>query len=80
MKQHLGIKNGDPKNDTEINIALEKKFNSWLDNSPIYLILQWFDTIEGVNVSSKLISKRWATEITLLDYMFLEKIGVALPY
>jgi hypothetical protein len=43
-------------------------------------VLQWFDAVEGVKVSSKLISKRWTTEITLRDRMFLEKIGTALPY
>ena len=50
------------------------------NNTPIYLVLQWFDAIEGVNVSSKLLSKRWTTEITLRDKMFLEKLGVTLPF
>jgi len=78
LKKLLGLKNGDPKHDTEKNLSLEKKLKRWLDNSPIYLVLQWFDTIEGVNVSSKLLAKRWTTEITLRDKMFLEKIGVDL--
>jgi transposase len=80
IKKPLGIKNGDPKHDTESNLKLEKRLKIWLDDSPIYLILQWFDTIEGVKVSSKLLSKRWTTEITLRDKMFLEKMGVVLPY
>ena len=80
MKKLLGVKNGNPKHDTQTNLSLEKKLKSWLENSPIYLVLQWFDTVEGVNVSSKLLSKRWTTEITLRDKMFLEKIGVTLPY
>jgi hypothetical protein len=80
MKKSLGVKNGDPKHDTENNLTLEKKLESWLDNTPIYLILQWFDTVEGVKVSSKLLSKRWTTEITLRDRMFLEKMNVTLPY
>jgi transposase len=80
VKKSLGVKNGDPKHDVESNLSLEKKLKSWLDNSPIYLILQWFDTVEGVKVSSKLLSKRWTTEITLRDKMFLEKMGVTLPY
>jgi hypothetical protein len=42
--------------------------------------LQWFDTVDGVKVSSKLISQRWTTEITLRDKLFLDKIGVKLPY
>ena len=43
-------------------------------------VLQWFDTVEGVKVSSKLLSKRWTTEITKRDQMFLDKLGVSLPY
>jgi transposase len=80
IKKLLGIKNGDPKHDTSTNLSLEKKLKNWLDNSPIYIVLQWFDTVEGVKISSKLHSKRWTTEITLRDKMFLEKMGVTLPY
>jgi transposase len=71
MKRTLGVKNGDPKHDSATNLSLEKKLKAWLNNSPIYLVLQWFDTVEGVKVSSKLISKRWTTEITLRDRLFL---------
>ena len=80
MKKLLGVANGDPKHDVAENLLLEKKLKSWLENTPIYLLLQWFDTIEGVKISSKLVSKRWTTEITLRDRMFLEKLGVKLPY
>ena len=80
MKKLLGVKNGDPTHDAAANLSLEKKLKCWLDNSPIYIVLQWFDTVEGVKVSSKLLSKRWTTEITLRDKMFLEKMGVTLPY
>ena len=80
MKKLLGKKNGDRKHDTEANLALEKKLKNWLENSPIYLVLQWFDTVEGVTVSSKILSKRWTTEITKRDKMFLDKLGVSLPY
>ena len=79
MKKLLGVKNGDPEHDMAKNLSLEEKLKGWLDHSPIYLVLQWFDTVEGVKVSSKLMSKRWTTEITLRDKMFLEKMGVALP-
>jgi hypothetical protein len=79
MKKHLGIKNGDPFHDESANLLIEKKLKSWLDNSPIYLVLQWFDTVDCVKISSKLASKRWTTEITLRDRMFLNKMGVTLP-
>ena len=80
MKNTLGIANGDPVHDSAQNLKLEKKLKGWLDNSPLYLVLQWFDTVEGVKVSSKLISKRWTTEITSRDKMFLDKLGVKFPY
>jgi transposase len=79
IKKALGVKNGDTEHDAEVNLKLERKLKYWLDDSPIYLILQWFDTIEGVKVSSKLLSKIWTTEITSRDRMFLEKMGVVLP-
>jgi transposase len=80
MKKALGLKNGNPAHDAAANIKLEKQLKAWLENSPIYIVLQWFDTVEGVKVSSKLTSKRWTTEITSRDKMFLEKLGVTLPY
>jgi len=80
MKSTLGIANGDPEHDKAKNLALEKKLKYWLDDSSIYLVLQWFDTVEGVEVSTKLTRKRWSTEITLRDKMFLEKMGVSMPY
>lgn len=54
----------------------KKKLLSWLNNTPVYLTLQWFDAVEEVKVSAKLISRRWTTEITERDRMFLEKLGV----
>jgi hypothetical protein len=80
MKSILGIKNGEPEHDLAKNIKLEKKLKAWLDNSPIYVVLQWFDTMDRVKVSSKLTSKRWTTEITLRDKMFLDKMGIKLPH
>jgi transposase len=80
MKETLGLKNGDVEHDTAANIKLEKKLKAWLDDSPIYIVLQWFDTVEGVKVSTKLTSKRWTTEITSRDKLFLDKLGVNLPY
>ena len=80
MKDTLGFPNGDPEHDSAANIKLEKKLKAWLDNSPIYLVLQWFDAIEGVNVSTKLAAKRWSTETTAQDKLFLDKLGVKLPY
>ena len=54
----------------------KKKLLSWLKETPVYLSLQWFDVVENVRVSSQLIAKRWTTEITERDRMFLERLGV----
>jgi transposase len=76
MKLSLGIPNGDHDHDLKQNLDLEKKLKSWLDNTPIYLQLQWFDVIEGVEISSALQSKRWTTEMTKRDKMYVEKLGL----
>jgi transposase len=72
----LGIKNGDPLHDASKALELEKKLKYWLQESSINTILQWFDTVESVSVSSKITEKRWATEITKRDKLFLDKLGV----
>jgi len=61
---------------TKQKIKLEKKLKSWLENTPIYLQLQWFDVIEGVNISSKLKSVRWSTEVTTRDMLYLENLSM----
>jgi transposase len=76
MKLTLGVSNGDPLHDTKKVLDLEKKLKYWLEESSIHTVLQWFDTVEGVNVSSKLANKRWTTEITQRDRLFLEKLGI----
>jgi hypothetical protein len=79
MKAALAHKNGDPTHDTVKILKLEKKLKTWLQNTPIYGVLQWFDTIEGVKVSSALMNKRWSTEITERDALFLAQLGVNAP-
>jgi len=37
-------------------------------------------SVESVKMSSKLVSKSWTTEITARDKLFLEKIGVSVPF
>ena len=76
MKLTLGVANGDPLHDTKKVLDLEKKLKHWLEESSIHTVLQWFDTVEGVSVSSKLAKKRWTTEVTQRDKLFLEKLGI----
>ena len=76
LKSELGKPDGIPEHDCATNIAMEEKLKSWLCNTPLYLVLQWFDVIESVSISTQLKNKRWNTETTLRDKMFLEKIGM----
>ena len=54
------------------------KLKSWLENKSIIDILEWFDTIECVDISSPLKKKRWNTELLKTDKMLLQKLGVEL--
>ena len=78
LKAVLGNEIGDAEHDTKNNIANELKLKSWLCNTPLYLQLQWFDTVESVDISAKLKNKRWTTEITSRDALYLEKLGVSI--
>ena len=78
LKLSLGVENGDSKHDTKTVLDNEKKLKTWLCNTPLYLQLQWFDTVESVDVSVKLKNKRWTSEITFRDALYLEKLGVSI--
>ena len=78
LKETLGVETGDPKHDKKENIKNELSLKSWIKNTPLYLQLQWFDAVENVNVSVKLKNRRWTTEITKRDALYLEKLGVVL--
>ena len=76
MKETLGETTGDPAHDIKAILQLEKKLKAWLNNTPVYLVLQWFDVVDSVKISSTLRSKRWTTEITQRDSLFLNKLGL----
>ena len=76
VKESLASEIANPENETTQSVKLKKKLLSWLKNTSVYLTLQWFDAVEEVRVSAKLRSKRWTTEITERDRLFLEKLGV----
>ena len=66
-------------NSGELNstdLKTTKKLNSWVNNTPLYLQLQWFDAVESVEISSKLRNRRWNTEVTACDALYLQKIGL----
>ena len=76
LKQNLASEIAYPGNDTAELQKNRKKLLAWLKNTPVYLILQWFDAVEEVKVSAKLLSKLWTTEIKASDRLILEKLGV----
>ena len=76
MKREIGSDLSTPDQCTAESLKRSKKLLTWLKNTPVYLTLQWFDVVEEVKVSTKLLSKRWSTEITDRDRLFLEKLGV----
>ena len=76
MKSSLGMRGGDTT--TQHELEVEDKLKSWMNNTPVYLQLQWFDTVEEVKISSELRSKRWNTEVTERDRLYLTKLGMDL--
>ncbi len=73
MKPTLGMRDSDL---TQRELEVEDKLKSWMNNTPAYLQLQWFDTVEEVKISSELRSKRWNTEVTERDRLYLSKLGM----
>ena len=59
------------------DLKTTKKLNTWVNNTPLYLQLQWFDAVENVQISAKLRSRRWNTEVTAADALYLQKIGLS---
>ena len=76
IKQSLASEIANPENETSETLKIKKKLLSWMKNTPVYLTLQWFDAVEEVKVSTKLHSRRWTTELTERDRLFLSKLGV----
>ena len=76
IKQSLASEIANPENETSETLKIKKKLLSWMKNTPVYLTLQWFDAVEEVKVSTKLLSRRWTTELTERDRLFLSKLGV----
>jgi hypothetical protein len=78
LRNDLGVETGDEIHDIKDNLKREQKLRSWIVNTPLYIQLQWFDTVETVDVSVKLKNKRWSTEITERDALYLHKLGVSI--
>lgn len=76
IKAGLGV----PPKEGKVNkeqLTREKKLRSWLENTSLTKILQWFDAIMTTAVSAPVRARRWSTEKIARDQLFLEKLGIA---
>ena len=73
LRDTLG-QNMDSTSKTVLNA--ENKLKSWLENTSLHHVLQWFDTVESTEVSIQQRRRRWNTETTARDRLFLEKLGI----
>lgn len=76
IRKRLGIPNGDTKHDNKKTLQNELSLRNWLNNRSYNEILQWFDVVEERSVSDIIRKKRWNTETTARDKLFLEKLGI----
>ncbi len=54
----------------------EKMLLDWLDKMSIARLFDWFDCIEATAVDTNMGHRRWQTESTSRDQLFLTKLGV----
>ena len=76
MKEILGKKTNEPEHNTKEVQEMELKLKKWLDDTSFSNILRWFDAYETTEVSTVVANRRWNSEITKRDQMFLEKLGM----
>lgn len=72
MKENLGQETNKPKEVQKMELSLKK----WLEDTSFSNILRWFDAYETTEVSTTVANRRWNSEITKRDHMFLEKLGM----
>ena len=73
LRDTLAIPNGDVEHDTSEKLKEEKQLKNWIRKTSMHNILSWFDAVEEVRVSGK---RKWRTETTKRDKMFVEKLGI----
>ncbi|MCL1913105.1 MAG: hypothetical protein FWG10_04330 [Eubacteriaceae bacterium] len=76
MIDGLGKETGDAKHDTKENLALEASLKKWLSSTSFSNVLRWFDAYETTTVSTAVANRRWNSETTKRDRLFLEKLGM----
>jgi len=73
LQETLGVEE-DGK--TKYQINLEKKLKTWLEQHSLTQIFDWFDCIETTTVKTDATARRWSTETTTRDRLFLQLLGV----
>lgn len=75
QKETLGIPNGDAEHDHTENLKLENNLKNWIRKTSMHNILRWYDAIEQTDVNGA-VHKKWRTEDTKRDRLFIEKLGI----
>ena len=73
LRDTLAIPNGDVEHDTSEKLKEERQLKNWIRKTSMHNILSWFDAVEEVRMSGK---RKWRTETTKRDRMFVEKLGI----
>ena len=76
MKQSLSYSSEEVRKMNKAELKANQKLLTWIKNTPLYIQLQWFDTVENVNISDTLRNKRWNSETTLRDRNYLTRLGL----
>lgn len=76
MKEDLGKGTNEPGHNTKEILGMELKLKKWLEDTSFSNILRWFDAYETTEVSATVANRRWSSEITKRDQMFLKKLGM----
>jgi transposase len=78
IKGSLGEPNGDNKHDQKGNLNKEKQLKTWLENTSIQEMFDWYDAIEKIDVATPYAKQTWTTEVIERDQLFLKKLGISL--
>ena len=76
MKETLGKGTDSAVHSTKETQRMELKLKKWLEDTSFSNVLRWFDAYETTEVSTTVANRRWNSEITIRDRMFLEKLGM----
>lgn len=76
IKHKLAKEIDDETSGTKKLRDLKRKLLNWINQRSLFRQLEWFDAIETVEVHVGLVAKRWSTETTKRDRLFLHELGM----